>query len=84
MIIIYGCIDKETEELHLKEWPLQEGLERHYYDHTGRFFKDIDPNVPVDPIEQELFDILQEEIIKEVDKNIMNALIEGVEKSKNV
>ena len=69
---IYNCIDKETEERHLKEFPLQEGFERHYNDHTGRFFRDIDPNEPVDPLEQELFDILNQEIQKEIQKEIYN------------
>jgi hypothetical protein len=71
---IWGCIDKETEERHLKEWPLEDGKERLYYDHTGRFFYDYDPNAPVDPIEQELWDILQEEILKEQVKELLAPL----------
>lgn len=67
---IYGCIDKETEERHLKEFPLKEGWNRNYYDHTGRFFFDSDPNVPVDPLEQELADILKSEIINEILKDV--------------
>ena len=65
---IYNCVDKETEERHLKEWPLTEGWDRIYYDHTGRFFYDVDPEAPIDPIEKELGDILREEINKEIIK----------------
>lgn len=36
--MIYGAIDKETEERHLREFPLAEGHDRFYEDHTGRFF----------------------------------------------
>lgn len=74
MTKIYGCIDKETEQKHLEEWPLKEGWERHYTDHTGRFFTDIDPNAPVDPLEKEVYNILQDEINKEVNKSIIEKI----------
>ena len=71
---IYGCIDKETEERHLKEFPLKEGWIRHYYDHTGRFFFDADPNASAHPLEQELSDTLKSEI----DKEIINKILKDV------
>ena len=71
---IYGAFDKETEERHLREYPLKEGWNRMYIDHTGRVFEDYDPNAPVDPVAKELFDILQEEIRKEMNKEIIDEM----------
>ena len=67
---IYGAYDKKVEEKDLKEFPLKEGWDRIYTDHTGRWFEDVDPGAPIDPSQQELFDIMSQEINKEIIKEI--------------
>ena len=69
---VFGAHDQETEDRQLEETPLKEGWVRQYTDHTGRFFVDFDPNIPLEPWEQELQDILAEEINKEIVAKLKN------------
>jgi DNA-binding transcriptional regulator GbsR (MarR family) len=62
---------EELHRQHLLEDPLKPGLRRFYYDHTQRFYYDIDDSIEPDWINRELSEILQEEITKELNSEII-------------